>query len=297
MAALCWPSFSYSDSISPYYGYTPNAAANALQWSMGSVLPTPPGVDVNAVIYRYTPLKETEDAMKVHVQNENAQVPGTYIFRETDDWTGKPGNVEIRKVIGVGAIPKELWGDGSIEVEGNGEVTNASVIYTYKVTPCYDPQFDPNCPGYVVPAREVPEPIDLEELGYTEYDAIGSGDADQAEYELDEEYDEDEDRLSEREQAEQDELEEKQRKDRLEKALAAADNTAFFAQAVAQTNVLNSMAVASITPYYAKNIPGGTYRDTVQLVDTELPDNSRGLRNGFAQQLLHRKMVEMQYDK
>ena len=294
--AFLWPSYSYSDSISPYYGYTPNAALTGLSWGMLGVLPNPPGVDINAVIYSYTPLKAAEDAMKVHVQNENAMVPGTYIFRETDDWTGKPGGTQIRKVIGVGGIPKELWGNGSIDIDGTGQVTDASVVYTYKVTPCYDPQFDPNCPGYVIPRREAPEPIDLEALGYTEYDAIDSGDAEQAEYEEDEEYD-DEKKLSERERAEQEEMEENLRKDRLEKALAAADNTLFFATAVAKANVLNSMTQANITSYYARAIPGGVYRESVTLVDTQLPDNKSGLRNGFAQQLLHRQMVDMQYDK
>jgi hypothetical protein len=31
------------------------------------------------------------------------------------------------------------------------------------------------------------------------------------------------------------------------------------------------------------------------LQDAQLPDSKSGLRNGFAQQLLHQQMVEMQY--
>ena len=45
------PSYSYSESISPYFGTTPNAAAGGHTWSMGTVLPTPPGLDINGVIY------------------------------------------------------------------------------------------------------------------------------------------------------------------------------------------------------------------------------------------------------
>ena len=46
---------------------------------------------------------------------------------------------------------------------------------------------------------------------------------------------------------------------------------------------------------YGGSISGGTYPDA-QLYQTEqIPESKRGLRNGLAQQLLHEKMVEMQY--
>ena len=38
-----------------------------------------------------------------------------------------------------------------------------SVVYTYKVTPCFDPQFDPNCPGYATPVPVIYE-VDLNDL-------------------------------------------------------------------------------------------------------------------------------------
>jgi hypothetical protein len=47
--------------------------------------------------------------------------------------------------------------------------------------------------------------------------------------------------------------------------------------------------------YYSASIPGGTYKESVVLVDKKLPENKRGLRNGLAQQILHEKMVDMQY--
>jgi hypothetical protein len=289
VALVLLPGYSYSDSIAPYYGQTGNAAGNGLNWTMGDVLPTPPGLDINAVIYNYTIRKQTEDSVTVHVQNENANGTG-YIFRETDEW--KPGSLDgtqINKVVGVGTVHRDLWGDGSIVTEGNGSVEDPTVVYTYRVDPCYDPQYDPNCPGYQVPVPDVPE------VSYEIYDAT-AGDADQAQYNPDDELYEDEERLSDEEQAKQEEEEEKDSKERLEKALAAADNSAMFAQALAQSRVLDQMNLTTnMNTYYAATIPGGTYAESVTLVDKQLPDNKQGLRNNRAQQLLHQQMVDEQY--
>src|SRR6056300_905560 len=163
VVSVFWVGYSYSESIAPYYGTTPNAAAGGHTWSMDNILPSGiPGVDINLVIYDYTPVKETQDAMVVHIQNENADGTG-YIFRESDDWSGLPGGVEIRKVVPVVSTNRSLWGDGSIEVEGTGTVDNASVIYNYRVDPCYDPQSNPNCPGYEVQIPEI-ETVDVSTL-------------------------------------------------------------------------------------------------------------------------------------
>jgi hypothetical protein len=283
------PGYSYSEGLNPYYGYTGNAAANGLSWSMGEVLPTPPGLDINTVIYNYTIRKETEDQVDVYVGNENANGTG-YIFREHDEWrSGSLDGTEINKVIGVGSVHRDLWGDGSIEVQGNGSVEDPNVIYTYRVEPCYDPQFNPGCPGYKPP---VP---DITTVEYDIYDATAE-DANQTQYNPDDELYEDEEKLSEEELAEKEAEEEKDRKERLEKALAAADNSAMFAQALAQSQILDTMnQVTNMNSYYAATIPGGTYNDTVQLIDKQLPDNRRGLINNRAQQLLHQQMVDQQY--
>ena len=102
MAALVfWPSYSSSESITPYFGTTGNAAAGGNSWIMNNVLPTPPGLDINGVIYNYTIQKNVDDSVNVHVQNENANGTG-YIFRETDEWKpGSLGGTEIRKVVPV----------------------------------------------------------------------------------------------------------------------------------------------------------------------------------------------------
>jgi hypothetical protein len=283
------PSYSYSESIAPYYGYTGNAVADqALQWSMGNVLPSPPGLDIQNVIYSYKINKETGDFVSVNVQNENALGTG-YIFRQTDDWMpGSLSGTRINKVVGVGSIPREFWGDGSIEVNGPGSVYEANVVYTYRVDPCYDPQFDPNCPGYVQPTPVIYE-VDLDSL----YDATKDENID-----LDRKValEQNEENLDENERKKEEAEEELKRKYRLEKALSAVDASALFAesQRIQQMNQLANMA-ATTKGYYAASIPGGTYNDSVVLVDSKLPENRSGLRNGFAQQLLHQQMVESQF--
>jgi hypothetical protein len=101
-----------------------------------------------------------------------------------------------------------------------------------------------------------------------------------------------------RKKAEKEAEEKKDRKERLEKALAAADNSMMFANALAQSQMLDAMNNAiQMNGYYTKAINGGVYNETVQLVDKQLPENRNGLRNGLAQQILHDKMVDMQYSK
>ena len=297
------PSYSYSDSITPYYGSTGNAITDqSLRWSMPNVLPEPPGLDINTVIYNYTIRKETEDHVTVNVQNENAAGNG-YIFRETDEW--KPGSLDgtqINKVIGVGSVHRSLWGDGSIDVQGNGSVEDAKVVYTYTVDPCYDPQFDPNCPGYKVTIPDIPV-INYDDL-YNVFDddnvnlsrqTCKEGDISaQCKAILDEE----EEGKSEEELEKEAEEEERDSKERLEKALAAADNSVMFAEALAAAQILDAVnAATNVQDYYSKTIPGGAYNESVVIVDKQLPENKRGLRNGLAQQLLHNKMVDMQYNR
>lgn len=292
LVGFCWASSSYSEeSISPYYGQTRNAAQGGLNWSMDSVFPAPPGLSVNGVLYSYTIRKQLEDSVSVHVQNEDALGTG-YVFRETDDWLpGSQDGTQIRKLIGVGSIHRDRWGDGSIQVEGNGSVEDPNVLYTYTVDPCYDPQFSPQCPGYKV---IIP---DIETVDYDIYDA--TQDAYTEQYNPDDElYDDDENSETDEEREEREAEEEKDREERLEKALAEADNSAMFAAALAQSQILATIdARTNMNSYYARKIDGGVYNDAIQIQVTELPDNRQGLRNGLAQQLLHQQMVQSQYEK
>lgn len=283
----CWPSYSYSDSIAPYFGYTGNAITDqSLRWSMGNVLPDPPGVFVDNVIYSYRIDKETGDTVSVYVFNENAAGTG-YVFREHDEWrSGSLSGTQINKAVPLGSLHRDLFGPGGIEVDGNGSVYDANVIYTYRVEPCYNPQFDPNCPGYE-------RPYVAPNLDYEIYYADQEGDSDQAQYAEDDEYT-DEEGLTEEELAELEDEEEKDREDRLEAALFEAGRAQLFAQALAMSQLTDGQS-PNLNPYYEAKIPGGEYRETITLADRDLPDSPSGLRNGLAQQLLHQQMVDSQY--
>ena len=282
-----YPYYCYSDNIAPYYGTTPNATQNGLNWSMPNILPAPPGLDINGVFYKYTPNKKTEDDMKVHVQNKNANGTG-YVFRDTEDWSGAPGGIEVRKVIGIAGIPRAAWGDGSIEVEGTGTIEEPTVIYSYKVDPCYDPQFSPNCPGYKTPVPVIPEvKVELYDATQDEYVNLNSEEKVSIE--------ENEERLSEKEEEEKEAAEEAKRKYRLQKLMSASDAAALTAENLRIEQMNSAMDVAVGNTYLTATIPGGQYKETVRLVDAKLPENKAGLRNGLAQQILHEKMVSQQY--
>jgi len=275
--------FSASCSYSNWnYGTTGNAAGLGLNWAMPNLFPEANNLSVNGVFYQYTPIKNTADDMKVHVQNEDA-INGGYIFRETDDWSGRPGGTPINKVIGVANIPQELWGDGSIAIEGIGTVEDASVIYSYKYdNTCVTPLADPSCPGYaealLSTINSIPTPV--------VYDALDDENVQDALNNKTEIKEEDTEEKSEEEEEEID----------LENLLSEIDTIVMSATALAQNQLMKAMTLSvNVDSYYNKKIQGGVYKETQSLVDTQLPDNNRGKRMGLAQQVLHTEMVNMQY--
>ncbi len=281
-ALLAYSCYSYS-SEAPVYGVTNNAASAGYQWVMTNVLPQQLGLTVGNVIYRYTTEKERADAMLVHVQNENARGSG-YIFRETDDWSGVDGNT-ISKIVPVPDIDISFWGAGSIEVEGTGTVLDPQVFYTYKYTPCEDQQSDPECPGYVDPMAAV-----------AMAEVVMSQESD--EY-MQDEMDRKANLKSQKEDEEKKErektLSKEEVEERLEKLLGVI-NTDLMAQ---ESQALHD-ALASINylpTSYLRQVNGGEYRDARRLQDAELPRNNKSARVGLAQQVLHDKMVQSQYQK
>ena len=275
---LLWPSYSQCDPYS--YGTTGNAASTALSWGMESVLPDIPGLDVNGLIYRYTTVKNPEDNMKVHVRNLNAEGEG-YTFSATDDWSGVPGNT-IVKSYPLSNVASSKWGDGSITVEGQGSVTDPVVIYSYRIDECYDEQSNPACPGYVKPIPVIP----VVEL----YDVLEDEAAmDAIDDDEDFQYDENGDLvLSEEEEEEE---------TRLEMGLTASANALTLFRTQGQSDIIMAINLqTNINMYYNATINGGAYTETVGLVDAEISDNKKALRNNLAQQLLHEKMVDMQYN-
>jgi len=275
---VCWHSYSYSEQV---FGSTTNAADAGMNWVMQNLLPQQAGLTVGNVIYSYTTIKNKDDEMYVTVQNENA-IEGGYVFRNKDDWTGLPGNT-INKAIPVADIPIQYWGDGSIEIEGQGVVTDPTVIYTYRYDTCYDPQTNPECPGYKIEIPDIPnvEPID-------------PLDSDIIQDEIDREMSmRDEDDEEERDRLENSKSEDEEEEVDLEQVLGIADRSLQNAQDTAKHNQV--MALNAFNNVYYEQLPDTVYEETVQLTDGTLPTNRRGRRLQFAQDLLHEKLVKSQY--
>ena len=261
MVAYSAASYS-SDAI---YGYSNNAAAGGSSWAMSEpvlgVAPVP-GLDISGVIYRYTAVKDRPDDFTVTVSNQNA-IDGGYIFRETDDWSGKSGQT-INKLVPVGYSPIRYWGDGAIETTGVGSVVDPQVVYTYRfIEP--EPEVQPTLPTF------------------TPYNALEDDAVQRATAETDRD-------LYEDDEIEKDKDEEEDKD--MEKALAALQSGLEMAKG--QDGRLAAMNPVTMTQYYAATIPGGAYRETVVLVDNKLPDNKRAFRS-MANDKLHTKMVEEQY--
>jgi hypothetical protein len=273
-----WPSYSSCDPYS--YGTTGNAASTALSWSMSSVLPDIPGIDINGLLYKYTTVKDPDADMKVHIGNKNVDADG-YIFRKTDNWSGVPGNTIVRS-FPLSNIPASQWGAGSIDVEGEGSVKDAMVIYNYRIDECYDEQSNPACPGYVKPVPVIP----VAEL----YDVLDD-DAAMSAIEADEfQYDEDGNLILSEEEEEEE--------TRIEMGLTASANALTLFKTQGQDDIILAInQQTNIAMYYNASINGGVYADAPGLADSEIADNKKALRNNLAQQLLHEKMVDMQYNQ
>lgn len=274
MGLALYSCYSYSN---PDIVYGQVSATNQV-WGMQNLLPQQAGLDVGSVFYRYTTVKETDDFMLVHVQNENAQGPG-YVFRETDDWTGQPGNT-ISKLVSVGGIPLEYWGSGSIEVEGEGTVSEPLVVYSYRYDPCYDPQSDPRCSGFQ--QEQFVQDITIDYKDPLEDEFILAA--------IEQEQREKEDEEEERERRQMAGLE---GQSRLEVLLGGVNKLL--------VSPLQEAKYASLTYYmfpttYYEKLKGGVYNDSLELKDASLPTNPKANRVGLAQDLLHQKMVESQFE-
>jgi hypothetical protein len=272
-----YSSYSYSEVIS---GTTSNATDFGYNWVMRNILPQQAGLEVSSVYYRYSVVKNTEDDMVVYVQNEDAQNEGQYIFREVDDWSGRRSNT-INKILPVNNILIDRWGDGSIEWTGQGTVEDSRVVYNYRYDPCFDPQSSPDCPGYVPPIPDIPEP-DLTALYEQEQKFIDEEAERKAE--IDEEEQEERDRRR---------VSIQKNKERLEIALGGINSALMTSEAELMHDKL--IALGLIPPAYIRDMSGGSYEETVTLKDGKLPINKKGRRVGLAQQKLHEEMINSQY--
>ena len=245
-------------------------------------------VQVNGLTYRYTMVKDPETNSVVYVRNEDTE--GGYIFEEKDDWSGTPGG-NITKFFRLPYVDSTRWGDGSINIEGDGQVVDPVVTYNYKMDIdeqlmlcAASPLADPSCPGF----REALAAYlaSLSDLlpGDPFYDEWV-----QANLSVNNEADEPE----QQEQAEEPE----ENLSNFEKDMGGENTIGDLVDLDKQARVLAALAqTPKIESYYIIDIPGGEYTDALVLEDTTLPDNPRAMRS-LASDANHKKMVRSQYDK
>lgn len=274
-AFLAYCSFSYSEIIN---GTTSNAAGNGLTWSMGNVLPAATGLTVDGVIYQYSAVKNIADPMVVSIQNKNTSQIG-FVFRKQDDWTGLPGNT-ITKVVPVDNIPITRWGDGSINVDGIGEVQNASVVYKYKYDTCVDPLSSASCPGYAEAMLK-----QLTEKPTEIYDPLSD---EYIKNVLETRFVTEEEKRLQSSSA--------IRKDDKAVMRKSANSPLKPEDAIiaSQLEMMNNIPGLEL---YRITIPGGVYNDALRYPDKKLPDSKNLRRLGLAQESLHQSMVDSQYKK
>jgi hypothetical protein len=249
---------------------------------MGDVLPSQTGLSVNGLIYQYTTEKDPNADMKVHIQNENALGEG-YILKYTDDWSGVPGNT-INKVITFPDIQAESIGQGSIEVEGEGTVLDPTVVYAYKFDECSIPLADPSCPGYFdaryqwLKDNGLLEGLSPDDPYYDEW----------VQMTLDREanLEEDEEDVKEEEEEEEEEI----------NKLNGSASISALADTAQQASIMEALStIPNFENYYAVDIQGGVYQDTLTLQDAKLPDNARAMKS-LAEDNTHRSMIRSQYE-
>ncbi len=273
---------SCSSSVHAYtFGYTPNVAISGLEWTM-----TPTylgangigGMDVSGVTYKYTPIKNKEDDYVVTLEND--KVGGGYVFQDVQDWSQREGGIEVRRTIALPYTPIAIFGDGRLKQEGTGSIEGADVRYIYRFDHCFDPQSDPNCPGY-----KKPKPPPLPDI--PDYDALQDDSVLLAQKETDR-------KLSKEDQAEKEEDEEED-EESLEFMLADVENAIAMANEIAQSVILQQLNnVTNLTNYYVSTIPDNYYPDAVTLQGGTIVDNRRALRS-LSQDARMNEMIEEQY--
>ena len=271
----------YSFSVHAYsFGYTPNVAISGLQWTMTPTYLGADGIggmDVSGVTYKYTPIKNKADNYSVTLEND--KVGGGYVFQDIQDWSQREGGIEIRRTVALPYTPIAVFGNGRLKQEGTGSIQNADVRYIYRFDPCFDPQSNPSCPGYVKP-----KPPKLPDI--PDYDALQDESVQIAQKETDRD-------LAEDDQAKNNEEDEEE--DSLEFLLADTTNALTIANEISQSILLQQLNQATnLSKYYVSSVPDNYYPDTVALQGGTIVDNRRALRS-LSQDARMNEMIEEQY--
>ena len=92
--------------------------------------------------------------------------------------------------------------------------------------------------------------------------------------------------------------EEEEDNTRIEMGLTASSNALTLLKTQGQDDIIMAINLqTNINMYYNASINGGTLNDAEGLKDGSISDNKKALRNNLAQQILHEKMIDMQYNK
>ena len=283
-------SYCYSDTT---YATTNNAAQNGLRWALTNILPdfSQPylTVEINGINYQYTMVKEKDADATVTLSHDDLANPGEKIFEHTDDWSDQYGGT-IRKFFRFGYTNANRWGEGSLDIEGEGSIEDPYVIYNYKMVidetmqKCFlTPLADPMCPGYDDALSDYIANLEAPEIDDPFYDEwVQANLAEEAEKPKEEEVIE--------------EAEEEEREESLEEQLGGESLEAMV-DTSEQASILAELAqVPKLNQYYATSLQGGVYEETLVLPTTNYPDNRRALRN-LASDANHRTMVRSQYEQ
>ena len=292
-AAVLWVasySYCYSDTT---YATTNNAAQNGLRWALTNILPdfSQPfmTVEINGINYEYTMVKEKDADATVTLSHDDLANPGEKIFEHTDDWSDQYGGT-IRKFFRFGYTNANRWGEGKLDIEGEGSIEDPYVIYNYKMVidetmqKCFlTPLADPMCPGYDDALSDYIANLEAPEIDDPFYDEwVQANLAEEAEKPKEEEVIE--------------EVEEEEREESLEEQLGGESLEAMV-DTSEQASILAELAqVPKLNQYYATSLQGGVYEETLVLPSTNYPDNRRALRN-LASDANHRTMVRSQYEQ
>ncbi len=255
---------------------------------MTKILPPEAGLKVQGIYHKYTITKDTHTDATVSIVNKNTNGVGN-IYERHDNWDQLPSNTKL----GFDTITPTLgtsFGDGSISVDGDGELSDVIVAYNYMYDTCAIPLTDSSCPGYedslmkyLLDNGLIDSEPDINDPYYDDW----------VQFQLD--------RKTEAKEEEEKEEEEKAKEEeeqelKLEKALAVAGAAENIGDTTRQIIMMaQMMSAGTLDAYYGTTINGGVYEDTVKLEDGIIVDDFKALRN-LAQDKVHRTMVRSQYE-
>ena len=253
---------------------------------MIDVLPPEAGLEIQGIFHQYTINKQTNANAKVLIENRYKN-SNENVYERTDNWDQLPSNTKI----GFDRItPSQanLWGRGSIRVEGDATLSDVTIAYNYRYDPCYIPS-DPTCENFYEwfykflsdnnLLNETPDPSNKY------YDEWLKLQEDQKPIELVKE---------EVIEKEPEETEEKEFK--IEQALAVVKNMKAIADPQKQLEIIKQfMQVGRLDNYTSKEFKDSIiFKEKHVLKDNVMHDNYRAF-NSFAVDKKHDQIIRSQY--